>query len=76
MSQYNLAYLYSEGRGVQKSRSSAYLWLSIAEANGYGPAVKMRKFFEGKMNSEEVSEMRRLVLICLDSAYKDCGGSS
>lgn len=36
MSQYQLGYLYAEGRGVQQSDSEAYFWFSLAAAAPHG----------------------------------------
>ena len=53
LAQYNLALLYSEGRGVEKSLEMSYVWNTIASWNGYLNAEKSRL-----MDQRDLSAMK------------------
>lgn len=63
--QKNLGDLYAEGRGVEQSHREAYIWLSIANANGGKVSAKelvtvAKKLDDAEKNSADNEVERRL----------------
>ncbi len=51
---------YEEGQGVPKDYVQAYMWLSLAAAQGYERATKLRDKLAKKMTPSELAEAQRL----------------
>ncbi len=59
--QFNLGVMYAEGRGVPKDYVQAYMWLSLAAAQGHEPARKARvKKLAKKMTLAQLDEAQWL----------------
>ena len=55
-----LGMMYEEGQGVPKDYVQAYMWLSLAAAQGYERATKLRDKLAEKMTPAQVAEAQRL----------------
>jgi len=53
LAQYNLALLYSDGRGVEKSIEISFVWNTIAYWNGYPYANQSRLIDERQLSKEK-----------------------
>ena len=47
--QYNLGFLYYEGKGVQQNLKTAFDWINRAAEQGYPKAIKARDAFKQAM---------------------------
>ena len=57
LAQYNLALLYSEGKGVEKSTEMSLVWNTIAAWNGSSDANKSRVLDERALSNQKVIEV-------------------
>ena len=58
--QYFLGNRYAEGKGVPQSDYDAYVWFSVAAANGNGEAERNRDYAMSQLTPEQVKEGREL----------------
>ena len=70
--QVNLAAMYYEGQGVAEDFIRAYMWLSIAAANGNPDAVRMRDSISKYLIDQQVVEAQAMAHKCEASQYKQC----
>lgn len=69
--QTELGTMYSNGMGLPVNNVKAYMWYTIASANGDELAIESRdQLF---MLPEQIIEAQALVLLCKKSDYQDCG---
>jgi len=59
--QYNLGYMYYKGQGVPQNYIQAYMWASLAAAQGYELAAKGLEILEKEMTPDQIAEAQRLV---------------
>jgi TPR repeat protein len=59
-SQYILADMYADGRGVPRDYIQAYMWFSLAGASGDADGIKKRDIVAGQMTAEQTAEAQRL----------------
>jgi len=72
--QYNLAQMYAKAKGVKRqSDVLAYMWTSLAAAEGYGRANSFQSTLGGSMTLADVENAKRLARICTESKYTNCG---
>jgi S1-C subfamily serine protease len=57
--QYNLGYFYGEGEGVTQNELEAYIWSSLAAAQGDTKAEHNRDLAASRMSREEIIEGQR-----------------
>lgn len=51
--QYNLGILYSQGKGVPQDDTQAYMWFSIAAANGNKNAKRLKNKYADKIDETQ-----------------------
>ena len=71
--QFNLANMYSTGRGVPADLVLAHMWFNVAGANGDEQARGIRERLEWRMTPEDISRATDLARLCFASSYKECG---
>jgi hypothetical protein len=59
-SQYELGLKYSSGKGIQKNKIQAYMWLHLAAEQGFSQAVSARYEISSTMSQDEIAEAKRL----------------
>jgi hypothetical protein len=65
--QFALGLLYHAGKGVKKSYVKAYMWYSLAEANGHKRAAKNKSDLARKMSLDQIEEAEKLSKEYLES---------
>lgn len=58
--QYNLAVMYDNGAGVETNTANAYVWYTIAAANGNANANERKSALAKKMTRAEITEAKAL----------------
>ena len=72
-SQYMVAFLYSMNfKGVGEDFERAFLWASIAAANGSENALLLKKMISEDITPTRISEIETLAKRCADQKYKNC----
>ncbi|EBA02055.1 hypothetical protein RB2150_00080 [Rhodobacterales bacterium HTCC2150] len=65
---------YWKGLGVPKDIVVAYMWFTLASANGNEPGrLGMETLEAHYMSADEISEARTLMRTCVSSNYQNCG---
>ena len=60
MAQYHLGFMYGQGEGVEQDYVQAYVWLSLAAAQGYETGQEYRDIVVGRLSEVQIEEARRL----------------
>jgi len=60
VAQSNLGYMYAHGQGVAQDFAEAYLWLSVAAAQGGADAADNRDDIARQMTPDQIAEAQRL----------------
>ncbi len=60
MAQFNLGLMYAKGQGVAQNYIQAYMWETLAAAQGNEKAVKGLERLEKSMTLDVVAEAQRL----------------
>ena len=60
MAQTNLGFMYATGTGVPKNIDNAYMWFSLAKAEGHEGAAKSLDLVKKQMNTDQTSEAQKL----------------
>lgn len=72
--QSSLGHNYFTGTGVPKDIVVAYMWFTLASANGNEPGrLGMEMLETHYMSADEISEGRTLTRTCVSSNYRNCG---
>jgi uncharacterized protein len=71
-SQFHLARLYKDGKGVIQDNVGAHMWFNISAALGKKESTKGRDAIAKMMTSTDISEAQRRARVCMKSKYKDC----
>ena len=58
--QYNLGIFYDNGLGVQQDKINAYMWLSLAAAQGREGAAAIRDLIARRMTAAQIAEAQKL----------------
>ena len=58
--QSNLGVLYDNGYGVAQDFVQAYMWFTLAAAQGFESAAENRELIAGEMTPADISEAQRL----------------
>ena len=58
-SQFRLAEIYSEGKGVPRDLLAAHVWANLAAAQGHREALILRDIVAAKMSPEQIIEAQR-----------------
>ena len=70
--QYNLGLMFYSGEGVPLNYIKAYVWISVAAAQGSESAKKNRDTVEAKLTPPDLSKAQAIATKCFESNYKDC----
>ena len=70
--QYNLGLMYVNGEGVQQNNVRAYVWWSVAAAQGDNDARGNRDIVSATLTPEQLARGQELATRCLESDYQDC----
>jgi TPR repeat protein len=71
--QYNFGKMYATGDGVPENKIYAYMWVSLAAAQGLGDnAIKYKDEIAKQMTPSQIEEAERLSIECKGKGYKDC----
>jgi len=60
VAQFNLGLMYAKGQGVAQNYIQAYMWETLAAAQGNEKAVKGLELLEKSMTLDELAEAQRL----------------
>ena len=72
LSQYALAKLYANGRGVDVSHSRAYTWAILSFEGDAPDAGRLKSFLEKDMTPSELDVAQNAAASCLKMVYIDC----
>ena len=61
MAKNNLGAMYIDGKGVSTDYIQAYLWMTLAAEQGFGPAKELLETLQKKMTPAQIAEAQRLV---------------
>jgi TPR repeat protein len=64
--------MYLAGAGVPESSISAYVWLSMAKAQGNAGAAGNIDILKPTMTKQQIAQAQTLATQCYESGYKDC----
>ena len=70
--QYNLGFMYASGEGVPENDVKAYVWWSMAKANGNKSAKDNIEVLKSMMTKEQIAKAQEIGSKCYESDYKDC----
>ncbi len=59
--QFALGLLYHGGKGVEQNSVRAYVWYSLAEANGHKRSAKIKEELAGKLSPEQIKNAKELI---------------
>jgi len=65
--QYNLGFMYANGRGVPQDYEKAHMWYNISAGNGNESARKNRDLLAKEMTPEAVSQAQELASKWMES---------
>ena len=67
-----LGIMYRKGQGVTKSVPHAFMWLSLASAQGDAKAKADMAEMSRTMSAEELAQAREMMRACEASDYRNC----
>jgi len=70
--QWLLGYSYQFGRGLLMDEVTAYMWYSIAAANGHASALGWRGYLGRLLPQDSVITAQQRAQRCIASEYADC----
>ena len=70
--QYNLGLMYSIGEGVPQNNVRAYVWFSVAAAQGNEDARTNRDIISDRLTPEQLARGQDMATSCFESEYQDC----
>jgi TPR repeat protein len=70
--QFVLGSMYAKGKGVPENDIKAYVWWSLAKAQGHEGAKTNLEIQKEYMSREQIAEGQALAARCFESNYKDC----
>ncbi len=71
--QFKLGKMYATGSGVPEDMIRAYMWTSLADAQGLGDSVKEFKAeLSKKLTDEQIASAEYMSATCKTKGYKDC----
>ncbi|MDP7628350.1 MAG: SEL1-like repeat protein [SAR202 cluster bacterium] len=70
--QYNLGLMYANGRGVPQNNVRAYVWWSVAAAQGHEDARGNRDIVSDELTPEQLARGQDMATRCFESDYQDC----
>ena len=70
--QFNLGLMYANGEGVPQNNLRAYIWLSVAAAQGDENARTNRDIVADRLTPEQLALGQDMATRCFESDYQDC----
>ena len=70
--QYNLGFMYRNGEGVPQNKVRAYVWFSVATAQGYETARTNRDTVADRLTPEQRARGQDMATRCFESDFQDC----
>ena len=70
--QYNLGVMYDDGEGVPQNNVRAYVWWSVAAAQGFEDARFNRDIISETLTPEQRARGQDMATRCFESDYQDC----
>lgn len=70
--QFNLGIMYYNGEGVPQNNVRAYVWWSVAAAQGDGDARTNRDIVSERLAPEQLARGQDMATRCFESDYQDC----
>ena len=60
MGQFSLGALHAAGKGLPEDYVTAYKWLNLSAAQGFGDSIGVKEEIAQKMTKEQISEAQKL----------------
>ncbi|MDB9968879.1 hypothetical protein OAE08_04335 [Gammaproteobacteria bacterium] len=70
--QTNLGLMYGNGRGVSENDVEAYVWFSVAVAQGHENARRNRDIVSESLTPDQLARGQEIATKCFESDYQDC----
>ena len=70
--QYNLGSMYATGSGVPENDLKAYVWFSVAAAQGYENATGNRDIASERLTRDQRARGQAIATKCFETDYQDC----
>jgi|TARA_B100000959_G_scaffold268975_1_gene314235 TPR repeat protein len=64
--------MYANGRGVPQNNVRAYVWWSVAAAQGHEDARGNRDIVSDELTPEQLARGQDMATRCFESDYQDC----
>jgi len=64
---------YATGEGVTQNNLRAYVWFSVAAAQGDRQAKLARETAYSQLTAQGLEQAQALATSCFESNFKDCG---
>ncbi len=64
--------MYDNGTGVAQDSASAYIWFSMAAAQGHEDASEARDKASERLTVDTRNSAQQLATRCFDSGFKQC----
>jgi TPR repeat protein len=64
--------MYGTGKGVPENSIRAYVWFSMAKAQGDTGAATNIDILKSDMTPQQIADGQALAAKCYESDYKDC----
>ena len=71
--QYNLGFMYSNGKGVLQDNVMAHMWYNTASVNGHDKAGEWRDERAGLMTPADIFKAQGMAREFMSSGYTKCG---
>ena len=70
--QFNLGVMYANGEGVPQNNLRAYVWFSVAAAQGDEDARSNRDIISETLTPEQLARGQDMATRCFESDFQDC----
>ena len=70
--QSDLGFMYSNGEGVPQNNVRAYIWYSVAAAQGNETARTNRDIISERLTPDQLARGQDIATRCFESDYQDC----
>ena len=70
--QTQLGFMYERGEGVPQNNVRAYVWFSVAAAQGYEVARSSRDIASERLTPEQLARGQDMATRCFESNFQDC----
>ena len=70
--QYNIGWMYAQGKGVTQDYSSAYMWYNLASSAGLAAGAKNRDIIAKRMTPQQIEKAKDMARECQARNFKGC----